>query len=140
METKMRLTVLITAFLILTASLTARADEPGDSIQAVISDQIAAFQANDVDRAFTHASPNIQKIFQTPKRFGQMVRQGYPMVWRPARYQWLKIVQTDAGPVQVVLFEDQSGRLHEAGYLMQQIDGIWRINGVKLREVDGIGA
>ena len=139
METKMRLTVLITAFLILTASLTARADEPGDSIQAVISDQIAAFQANDVDRAFTHASPNIQKIFQTPKRFGQMVRQGYPMVWRPARYQWLKIVQTDSGPVQVVLFEDQSGRLHEAGYLMQQIDGIWRINGVKLREVDGVG-
>lgn len=140
METEMRWTALIAAFLMLTATFTARAEEPGDSIQAVISDQIAAFQANDVERAFTHASPNIQRIFQTPKRFGQMVQQGYPMVWRPARYQWLKIVETDSGPVQVVLFEDQSGRLHEAGYLMQQIDGVWRINGVKLREVDGIGA
>ena len=136
----MRLTALLTALLMLVAPLTVRADEPDDSIQAVIADQIAAFQANDVERAFTHASPNIQRIFRTPKRFGQMVQQGYPMVWRPARYQWLKIVQTESGPVQVVLFEDQSGRLHEAGYLMQQVDGVWRINGVKLRELAGIGA
>ena len=136
----MRLTALLTALMMILAPLSLRAEEPGDSIQAVIADQIAAFQANDVDRAFTHASPNIQRIFRTPKRFGQMVQQGYPMVWRPARYQWLKIVQTDSGPVQVVLFEDQSGRLHEAGYLMQQVDGVWRINGVKLRELAGIGA
>lgn len=136
----MRLTALLTALLIVFAPLTLRADEPGDSIQAVIADQIAAFQANDVERAFTHAAPNIQRMFQNPKRFGQMVQQGYPMVWRPARYQWLKIVETESGPVQVVLFEDQSGRLHEAGYLMQQIDGTWRINGVKLREIDGVGA
>lgn len=136
----MRLTALLTALLIVFAPLTLRADEPGDSIQAVIADQIAAFQSNDVERAFTHASPNIQRMFQNPKRFGQMVQQGYPMVWRPARYQWLKIVETESGPVQVVLFEDQSGRLHEAGYLMKQIDGTWRINGVKLREVDGVGA
>ena len=120
--------------------MAVKAAEPDDSIQAVIADQIAAFQANDVERAFTHAAPNIQRIFETPQRFGQMVQQGYPMVWRPARYEWLKIVQTDFGPVQVVLFEDQSGRLHEAGYLMQQVDGVWRINGVKLREVEGIGA
>ena len=136
----MRLTALLTALLMLVAPLTVRADEPDDSIQAVIADQIAAFQSNDVDRAFTHASPNIQRIFRTPKRFGQMVQQGYPMVWRPARYQWLKIVETGSGPVQVVLFEDQSGRLHEAGYLMQQVDGVWRINGVKLRELAGVGA
>ena len=136
----MRLTALLTALMMILAPLPLRAEEPGDSIQAVIADQIAAFQANDVERAFTHASPNIQRIFRTPKRFGQMVQQGYPMVWRPARYQWLKIVQTDSGPVQVVLFEDQSGRLHEAGYLMQQVDGVWRINGVKLRELAGVGA
>ena len=133
----MRLNALLTALMMILAPLSLRAEEPGDSIQAVIADQIAAFQANDVERAFTHASPNIQRIFRTPKRFGQMVQQGYPMVWRPARYQWLKIVQTDSGPVQVVLFEDQSGRLHEAGYLMQQVDGVWRINGVKLRELAG---
>ena len=136
----MRLIAFLTALTLLITPATLSAAEPDDSIQAVIADQIAAFQANDVDRAFTHAAPNIQKIFETPQRFGQMVRQGYPMVWRPARYQWLKIVQTEVGPVQVVLFEDQSGSLHEAGYLMEQVDGVWRINGVKLRKVEGVGA
>ena len=136
----MRLIALLTGLMLLIAPLSLKAAEPDDSIQAVIADQIAAFQKNDVERAFTHASPNIQRIFGTPKRFGQMVEQGYPMVWRPARYEWLKVVETDFGPVQVVLFEDQSGRLHEAGYLMQQIDGVWRINGVKLRPREGVGA
>lgn len=134
----MRLIALLTAFFLMIAPA-AQAEEPADSIQAVIADQIAAFQANDVARAFTHASPNIQRIFQTPRRFGQMVESGYPMVWRPARWEWLQIVETDYGPVQVVLFEDQSGRLHEAGYLMQQVDGVWRINGVKLRALEAVG-
>ncbi|MEM7212547.1 MAG: DUF4864 domain-containing protein [Pseudomonadota bacterium] len=135
----MRLIAILTGLMLLLAPWTVQSAEPDDSIQAVIADQIAAFQKNDVERAFTHASPNIQRMFGDPKRFGQMVEQGYPMVWRPARYEWLKVVQTDFGPVQVVLFEDQSGRLHEAGYLMQQVDGVWRINGVKLREVEGVG-
>ena len=136
----MRLIAILTALTLLIVPIASKAAEPDDSIQAVIADQIAAFQANDVARAFGHAAPNIQRIFETPQRFGQMVRQGYPMVWRPARYEWLKIVQTDFGPVQVVLFEDQRGQLHEAGYLMEQVDGVWRINGVKLREVEGVGA
>ncbi|MEL6997985.1 MAG: DUF4864 domain-containing protein [Pseudomonadota bacterium] len=118
----------------------AKAGEPDASIQAVIADQISAFQKNDLDRAFSHASPGIQRIFQTPRRFGEMVESGYPMVWRPARYEWLKIVNTDSGPVQVVLFEDSRGRLHEAGYLMELIDGVWRISGVKLRQSEGYGA
>lgn len=136
----MRLLAVLTALALLIAPLSLRAAEPDDSIQAVIADQIAAFQSNDVARAFTHAAPNIQRIFQTHQRFGKMVRQGFPMIWRPARYEWLKIVQTQFGPVQVVLFEDQRGQLHEAGYLMEQVDGIWRINGVKLREAAGVGA
>lgn len=136
----MRLITILTSLLLLFVPLQPSAAEPDDSIQAVIADQIAAFQKSDVERAFTHASPNIQRIFETPSRFGRMVEQQYPMVWRPARYEWLKIVDTQFGPVQVVLFEDQSGGLHEAGYLMEQVDGVWRINGVKLREVEGVGA
>ena len=136
----MRWISVLTALFLMLAPLVSKAGEPEDSIQAVIADQISAFQANDVDRAFTHAAPNIQRIFGTPERFGQMVRQGYPMVWRPARYEWLQIVETDFGPVQVVLFEDLGGRLHEAGYLMEQVDGVWRINGVKLRARAGVGA
>jgi len=117
-----------------------RAEEPADAIQSVIERQLSAFRANDLETAFGFASPSIQQKFGDPQRFGRMVETGYPMVWRPARHQMLDLVQTEMGPVQVVLFQDQRGRLHEAGYLMQQIDGIWRINGVKLRALPAAGA
>ncbi len=126
-------------FSLFVAPLSVRAEEPADSIQAVIESQILAFQRSDVEGAFTHASPMIQQKFGNPQSFGQMVELAYPMVWRPRSYQMKQIVQTDYGPVQVVLFEDASGQLHEAGYLMQQVDGVWRINGVKLRELPGVG-
>ena len=69
-----------------------------------------------------------------------MVKRGYPMVWRPARFEMGDIIETAQGPVQLVIIEDQSGQMHEAGYLMTEIDGIWRINGVHVREMPGVGA
>ncbi len=65
----MRLLAVLTAIALMFAPLSLRAAEPDDSIQAVIADQISAFQNNDVARAFTHAAPNIQRIFQTHERF-----------------------------------------------------------------------
>ncbi|MFQ5564865.1 MAG: DUF4864 domain-containing protein [Paracoccaceae bacterium] len=118
----------------------ARADEPADSIQAVIVAQLDALQANDLAGAFAHASPAIQSKFGTPEVFQSMVETGYPMIWRPARYQMLVLAETAAGPVQTVLFQDRQGRLFEAAYEMQLIDGVWRINGVTLRALPGIGS
>jgi len=117
----------------------AQAEEPADGIQAVIEQQIADFQRDDVTAAFMHAAPSIQAIFGSPETFGTMVRQRYPMIWRPARHEMLKLLNTPAGFVQVVLFEDVNGKLHEAGYLMQPFEGEWRINGVRLRALPGIG-
>ncbi|MEO1494097.1 MAG: DUF4864 domain-containing protein [Pseudomonadota bacterium] len=116
-----------------------RADDRAAGIQATIKAQIEDFQRSDITAAFQHATPSIQGKFGSPETFGRMVRQAYPMVWRPARWEMRQIVETDYGPVQVVLFEDQSGRLHEAGYLMEQIEGVWRIDGVRLRAVPGVG-
>lgn len=127
---------LITAFAINTP---AWADDRAAGIQATIEAQISDFQRSDITAAFEHATPSIQGKFGNAETFGRMVRQVYPMVWRPARWEMRQIVETDFGPVQVVLFEDQSGRLHEAGYLMEQIDGTWRIDGVRLRELPGVG-
>ena len=45
-------------------------------VEATIDGQIEAFLADDFNRAFTFASPNIQQIFRTPENFGLMVRQG----------------------------------------------------------------
>ena len=139
-ESPMRLTILA-AFIcaLLVAPFQAKAEEPADSIQAVIESQLQAFQASDVEKAFTFASPGIQKIFQTPKNFGRMVEFRYPMVWRPRRHEMMQFIQTESGPVQVVLFEDTSGQLHEAGYLMELVEGRWRIAGVKLRSLPGVG-
>lgn len=128
------------AFVVGLLSLPLRAEEPNNSIEAVIESQIQAFQRKDVAAAFTHASPTIQQKFGDAQTFGRMVEMAYPMVWQPRRHEMRQLVQTDFGPVQVVLFEDASGQLHEAGYLMQRIDGVWRINGVKLRALPGVGA
>ena len=107
--------------------LSASAEEPADSIHAVIADQLGAFQRSDLPAAFAHASPSIQSIFGTPERFGQMVRGGYPMIWRPQRFQMLGLLPGPDLQVQTVLFEAQDGALFEADYEMILIDGTWRI-------------
>jgi hypothetical protein len=118
----------------------ARASEPAESIQAVIAAQIAAFQANDLNAAFAHASPTIQSQFGTPEAFGQMVRTGYPVIWRPGGYQMLVLADVEVGLIQTVSFRHQQGRLFEAAYKMQLIEGVWRIDGVFLRVLPGLGS
>ncbi|MEM6421270.1 MAG: DUF4864 domain-containing protein [Pseudomonadota bacterium] len=115
-----------------------RADDA--SIQAVIEDQIAAFQRDDLETAFGHASPSIQGKFGDPERFGQMVESGYPMIWRPRGYQMLGTEETPLGPRQTVLFEDTTGAFWEADYLMRLVDGRWRIAGVSLRRAPGVSS
>jgi len=124
----------------LAAALPGRAGEPGDSIRAVIVSQLEAFRANDLGAAFAHASPMIQSKFRNPEIFGQMVQTGYPMVWRPAGYEMRGLAQGPRGPVQTVLFEDRQGRLFDADYEMREIDGDWRIDGVYLRALPGVGS
>ncbi|MEM1345397.1 MAG: DUF4864 domain-containing protein [Pseudomonadota bacterium] len=113
------------------------AQDPASQIEAVIVDQIEAFKRNDVGQAFTHASPNIQAMFGTPSRFGSMVESGYPMIWRPSRYETRGLKPLGEGFVQTMLFEDAQGQLFEADYIMELTDGRWRINGVYLRRLPG---
>ncbi len=131
---------LLAAAFLAPAERPARAAEPADSIRAVIVAQLDAFQANDPAAAFAHASPMIQSKFGTPEGFRRMVETGYPVIWRPARYEMLALAETAAGPVQTVLFQDREGRFFEAAYQMQLIDGVWRINGVYLRALPGVGS
>lgn len=125
---------------VLLAATPLRAEEPADSIQAVITSQLMAFQADDLDAAFAHASPTIQTKFRNPEMFGQMVATGYPVIWRPSGYEMLDLRQTAMGPVQMVLFQDAQGRFYEAAYEMRPVDGVWRINGVYLRKSPGFGS
>lgn len=108
------------------------ADPHGNGIQAVISAQISAFQSDDFDTAFTFASPNIRRMFGSSERFGDMVRQGYPMVYRPGSLRFLDVTQRGNALIQRVLVTDAEGRIHVLEYEMLGIEGAFVINGVRL--------
>jgi len=105
---------------------------PNPDIEAVISSQLEAFKADDFAEAFTFAAPNIQGIFQTPDRFGAMVRNGYPMVWRPGSVRYLELREIQGALWQRVEITDAQGNLHWLDYQMREIDGQWRIAGVQV--------
>ncbi len=126
---------------ILALSLLAPAVQAQQSaIPRVIQDQIAAFQADDFGAAFTHASPSIKRMFGSPERFGRMVRNGYPMVYRPQDVTMLEQRPSGPGVVQRVLIRDQSGQLHTLDYQMIDTESGWLINGVRIVDAPGVGA
>ncbi len=124
----------------LSLSLGTAAYAQDNPIATTITDQIAAFQADDFDTAFSYASPNIKRLFGTPQRFGQMVRDGYPMVHRPAEVTLLDQRDMGGQVVQRVMIRDQSGRLHMLAYQMVETDDGWQINGVQLLRAPETGA
>ena len=111
-----------------------------DDVTSVIQSQIDAFLADDFATAFTFAAPGIKRLFGDPDRFGLMVRQGYPMVWRPADVQFLELRTEPTGPVQRVLIQDQAGASHLLEYYMVETSDGWQISGVQLLPSPGIGA
>lgn len=108
-------------------------------IEAIIGAQLQAFQADDFATAFTFASPMIKQMFQNSERFGKMVRNGYPMVWRPADVSFGNLRLLDGRQIKTVYFTDRAGRRFEAAYEMIEGDEGWQINGVVIREAD-VGA
>ena len=99
-------------------------------IKSIISDQIAAFSALDVERAYYHASNSIKSIFPNSKVFGDMVRQSYPMIWNPKSYEFLAISGDTKNILQRVLFIDQKGSMHFFDYALKKTGRRWVISGV----------
>ncbi len=135
----MKQVILAAAFAIFTSG-PASAEGHGSAITSVIQSQIDAFLADDFATAFAFASPNIKSIFQTPERFGLMVRQGYPMVWRPADVRYLELEDQNGMLWQKVMITDQAGAIHVLGYQMIEADGGWQINGVQVLRAPEVGA
>ncbi|KIC17950.1 DUF4864 domain-containing protein [Leisingera sp. ANG-DT] len=103
-----------------------------EPVTDVIGSQFEAFLNNDAETAFTYASPNIRRIFGTPERFGEMVQQGYPMVWRPAEVRYLDLREVAGSLWQRVMITDQSGAVHLLDYQMVNLESGWKINAVHL--------
>ena len=120
--------------LMILSTLAARADLARiPALESVIQGQLDAFGQDDVATAFTYASPTIKAIFGTPDRFGQMVRSGYPMVWRPDNLRFLALDERGGLLFQDVIVRDAEGMLHILEYQMQQDGAGWKINGVSIR-------
>jgi hypothetical protein len=115
------------------------ADERAD-IQSTISDQLRAFASDNFIEAFTHASPGIKDIFGTVENFSNMVKKGYPMVWRYNNFEFLNLEETPQGYSQIVRITDQNDKLFLLKYFMKNVAGIWKISGVSIIEASDFSA
>ena len=133
--------MLVFTIIAVAALAPARADgvSSGDksTMQAIVSDQIAAFAHDDASAAYGFASPAIQSQFNNPDAFMAMVKNGYGPIYRPRSVTFGALAETDAGPVQTVYVTGADGESFVALYTFQkQPDGSWKINGVRIVKDD----
>ncbi len=108
------------------------------AVRKVVDAQLAAFAADDAKRAFSYAAPAIRDMFGTADHFMEMVRAGYPVVYRPVAVIFLNPEWVHGQLVQGVQLTDDSGALWIAIYrLDRQPDKTWRISGCDVQPSAG---
>ena len=121
--------ILTAIFVIMLSAASVSSNET--EYQKVIRSQIEAFSNDDMEAAFEFASPSIKSIFGNYIRFGSMVRQGYPMVFRQKNLTFKETKSKNSVAFQNVLIEDLSGDLHLLRYRLVLLKGSWKIAGVE---------
>jgi ketosteroid isomerase-like protein len=121
--------------------LTASADDVSaadkSAMQAIVSDQIAAFGHDDAAAAYGFASPAIHSVFPSPDAFMAMVKNGYGAIYRPRSVTFGGVATGDSGPVATVYVTGADGEAYVALYSFQkESDGSWKINGVRIVKDD----
>ena len=112
-------------------TLTAKDEKAARDLVAA---QLAAFAADDSIKAFSFASASIQKRFQSPDNFMNMVRAHYPVVYRPATVAYLKPEKDGEAVTMKVEMTDAAGKSWIAIYSLQRPSAkekikTWRIAG-----------
>ena len=123
----------VVLFLIILLRAVVFADEGRSVMEEVhhtISLQIDAFKKNDVNEAYTFAAPNIQAQFPNPDTFGLMVKNGYPIIWKPKSFKFVKFKDLGDKCIQRVLFQSYEGSLETYDYILEKNNNQWRIAGV----------
>ena len=108
---------------VLSATVQIATAEPVDETRAVIAQQLDAFQRDAWDEAYAFAAPGVKRSFPTVDSFSQMVRQGYPMVWRPSDVEFLGATE-ERGLIwhRLRLIGPDGGR-YIATYILRDVDG-----------------
>lgn len=108
-------------------------DATAAAIREAVEGQLQAFQRDDAAAAYGFAAPSIQQIFPSEERFMQMVRQGYPPVYRPKSFSFEAPREIGGSIGQEVRIVDAEGGNWLALYTMEkQPDGSWKISGCRL--------
>lgn len=132
--------VFLSVFLIVSSlfgTSAARADAATE-IQTVIADQLTAFNADDGTRAYGHAADIIKQMFPSQSIFMEMVRVGYPPVYRAKKWSFAEPTPLENGYSQIVLLTDDQGRQWNALYTLERdATGIWKITGCRILKSDG---
>ncbi len=96
----------------------------------VIEHQLAAFQHDDADQAYSDAAPTVQMAFPDASEFLAMVAYHYPAVYRHSHVDFGDAAEKDGHIAQAVLLTDDNGKIWEAIYkLEREPDARWKIVG-----------
>lgn len=128
-------TLLLLGTTVQASPLTAQDEK---QILSVVKNQLAAFAADDADKAFSYAAPNIRQMVVTANAFMSMVRSQYAVVYRPSSVIFLKPQGAGNEALLNALLSDSNGREWTASYTLQrQKNRTWRIAGCQLGEAAG---
>ena len=126
-------------WLVLAGTATAQTLPPGitptdrTAIETTIRSQLDSFQHDDAPGAYAFAAPSIQRIFPDPETFIDMVRRGYPPIYRPRSTEFSELALRDGDLIQEVELVGPDGRPALALYTMERApDGRWLIAGCAL--------
>jgi hypothetical protein len=113
----------------------AHAEDPVQTAQGLIEQQIEAFLHDDAATAYSFAAPGIKALFPDKDSFFAMVKKSYQPVFHPGNYAFGKSRAIDNGAVvyQEVLITGTDDKDWTAIYqITRQPDGSYKINGVQI--------
>lgn len=99
------------------------------AVRSTVQAQLAAFAADDAPLAFSYAAPNVREALGTAAGFMAMVREAYPVVYRPASVAFLQPDSRDGQVFQRVQMLDAAGEAWLATYSLQRGGKGWLITG-----------
>ncbi|OEC99045.1 MULTISPECIES: DUF4864 domain-containing protein [unclassified Rhizobium] len=113
----------------------AYAEDPVQTAQSLIEQQIEAFLQDDAATAYSFAAPGIRALFPDKDSFFAMVKKSYQPVYHPGNYAFGKSRAIENGAVvyQEVLITGTDDKDWTAIYqITRQPDGSYKINGVQI--------
>ncbi|WP_394792533.1 DUF4864 domain-containing protein [Rhodoferax sp.] len=130
----------LAALMAFSATVIAAPVNPADekNVREVVQAQLAAFAADDADKAFSYAAPNVRKSIASAAHFMAMVRGNYAVVYRPSSVAFLKPERDGSDIIQPVQMSDSEGVAWLAIYTLQrQKNKLWRITGCFVQGTNG---